>query len=113
MAFSVFISIFMSGICFCYRMFQDRTPHMLDNDYTPHSALNIFVKDLVRLTCLILFFFFFYQNEKILWSHCLAVVTMVIFVHRALFLMNAHPIKFHSCFLLLHTNFSCQVFLTG
>lgn len=27
-------------------MFENRTPHMLDNDYTPCSALDIFVKDL-------------------------------------------------------------------
>ncbi|GAB4860535.1 hypothetical protein Ancab_035695 [Ancistrocladus abbreviatus] len=27
-------------------MFENRGPHMLDNDYTPCSALNIFVKDL-------------------------------------------------------------------
>ncbi|KAL8139718.1 hypothetical protein V2J09_005739 [Rumex salicifolius] len=27
-------------------MLENRGPHMLDNDYTPHSALNIFVKDL-------------------------------------------------------------------
>ncbi|XP_027169036.1 uncharacterized protein LOC113768766 [Coffea eugenioides] len=27
-------------------MFENRTPHMLENDYTPLSALNIFVKDL-------------------------------------------------------------------
>ncbi|CAI5476727.1 unnamed protein product [Closterium sp. Yama58-4] len=27
-------------------MFENRVPHMLDNDYTPRSALNIFVKDL-------------------------------------------------------------------
>uniref|UniRef100_A0A2P2JJM3 Uncharacterized protein LOC100779987 isoform X2 n=1 Tax=Rhizophora mucronata TaxID=61149 RepID=A0A2P2JJM3_RHIMU len=27
-------------------MFENRVPHMLDNDYTPYSALNIFVKDL-------------------------------------------------------------------
>ncbi|CAI9113691.1 OLC1v1014344C1 [Oldenlandia corymbosa var. corymbosa] len=27
-------------------MFENRTPHMLQNDYTPLSALNIFVKDL-------------------------------------------------------------------
>jgi putative dehydrogenase len=27
-------------------MFQNRVPHMLDDDYTPHSALDIFVKDL-------------------------------------------------------------------
>lgn len=33
---------------FC-RMFENRVPHMLDNDYTPYSALDIFVKDLVRL----------------------------------------------------------------
>lgn len=28
-------------------MFVNRVPHMLDADYTPHSALDIFVKDLV------------------------------------------------------------------
>ncbi|KAL5815452.1 hypothetical protein ACOSQ4_026093 [Xanthoceras sorbifolium] len=27
-------------------MFENRVPHMLENDYTPHSALDIFVKDL-------------------------------------------------------------------
>lgn len=27
-------------------MFENRVPHMLDNDYTPYSALDIFVKDL-------------------------------------------------------------------
>lgn len=27
-------------------MFENRGPHMLDNDFTPYSALNIFVKDL-------------------------------------------------------------------
>ena len=29
-------------------MFSNRVPHMLDNDYTPYSAVDIFVKDLVR-----------------------------------------------------------------
>ncbi|KAK6921267.1 3-hydroxyisobutyrate dehydrogenase-like, NAD-binding domain [Dillenia turbinata] len=34
-------------ICACaVQMFENRVPHMLDNDYTPYSALNIFVKDL-------------------------------------------------------------------
>jgi 3-hydroxyisobutyrate dehydrogenase len=27
-------------------MFENRVPHMIENDYTPHSAVNIFVKDL-------------------------------------------------------------------
>lgn len=27
--------------------FNNRVPHMLENDWTPHSALNIFVKDMV------------------------------------------------------------------
>ncbi|KAH7679774.1 Fructose-bisphosphate aldolase protein [Dioscorea alata] len=27
-------------------MFENRVPHMLDNDYTPYSAIDIFVKDL-------------------------------------------------------------------
>lgn len=30
-------------------MFENRGPHMVENDYTPLSALDIFVKDLVRL----------------------------------------------------------------
>lgn len=29
-------------------MFENRGPHMVENDYTPLSALDIFVKDLVR-----------------------------------------------------------------
>jgi 3-hydroxyisobutyrate dehydrogenase-like beta-hydroxyacid dehydrogenase len=29
-------------------MFENRVPHMLENDWTPHSALDIFVKDMVR-----------------------------------------------------------------
>lgn len=28
-------------------MFENRVPHMLDNDLTPYSALDIFVKDMV------------------------------------------------------------------
>ncbi|KAL1214324.1 putative 3-hydroxyisobutyrate dehydrogenase [Cardamine amara subsp. amara] len=31
-------------------MFENRVPHMLDNDYTPYSALDIFVKDLGIVT---------------------------------------------------------------
>jgi 3-hydroxyisobutyrate dehydrogenase len=27
-------------------MFQNRVPHMLNDDYTPHSAVDIWVKDL-------------------------------------------------------------------
>lgn len=34
-------------------MFQDRVPHMLDNDWTPRSALDIFVKDMVWVVILI------------------------------------------------------------
>lgn len=30
-------------------MFENRVPHMLENDWTPHSALDIFVKDMVRI----------------------------------------------------------------
>lgn len=33
-------------------MFENRVPHMLANDWTPHSALDIFVKDMVNL-CLL------------------------------------------------------------
>ncbi|KAI4351042.1 hypothetical protein L6164_005430 [Bauhinia variegata] len=31
-------------------MFENRVPHMLDNDYTPYSAIDIFVKDLGIVT---------------------------------------------------------------
>ncbi|XP_058722533.1 uncharacterized protein LOC131594430 [Vicia villosa] len=31
-------------------MFENRVPHMLDNDYTPYSALDIFVKDMGIVT---------------------------------------------------------------
>jgi len=31
-------------------MFENRVPHMLENDWTPHSALDIFVKDMVGRT---------------------------------------------------------------
>lgn len=31
-------------------MFENRVPHMLDNDLTPHSALDIFVKDMGIVT---------------------------------------------------------------
>ena len=37
-------------------MFENRVPHMLDNDLTPYSALDIFVKDMVY-TCPISFAF--------------------------------------------------------
>lgn len=36
-----------------FRMFGNRVPHMLDEDYTPYSAVDIFVKDLV--TCNLFF----------------------------------------------------------
>lgn len=29
-------------------MFENRVPHMLENNWHPHSALDIFVKDMVR-----------------------------------------------------------------
>lgn len=40
----------------CFRMFENRGQHMIDNDYTPCSALDIFVKDLVRNSLLIALF---------------------------------------------------------
>jgi 3-hydroxyisobutyrate dehydrogenase-like beta-hydroxyacid dehydrogenase len=33
-------------------MFENRVPHMLDDDWMPHSALDIFVKDMARLKIL-------------------------------------------------------------
>lgn len=34
----------------CFRMLENRVPHMLNNDYTPYSALDIFVKDMGIVT---------------------------------------------------------------
>lgn len=34
-------------------MFENRVPHMLSNDWSPHSALSIFVKDMVSRTHLV------------------------------------------------------------
>uniref|UniRef100_A0A3B6SAX4 Ketose-bisphosphate aldolase class-II family protein n=1 Tax=Triticum aestivum TaxID=4565 RepID=A0A3B6SAX4_WHEAT len=39
-------------------MFGNRVPHMLDNDYTPLSAVDIFVKDLVWITELLTYLFY-------------------------------------------------------
>lgn len=44
----------LNGFYSC-RMFENRVPHMLDNDYTPYSALDIFVKDLVSLATVVNF----------------------------------------------------------
>jgi 3-hydroxyisobutyrate dehydrogenase-like beta-hydroxyacid dehydrogenase len=33
-------------------MFENRVPHMLNDDWMPHSALDIFVKDMARLKIL-------------------------------------------------------------
>lgn len=47
-------------------MLENRGPHMIENDYTPLSALDIFVKDLVRLTNLILGFYSLYYKFSLL-----------------------------------------------
>lgn len=57
------------------RMFENRVPHMLDNDYTPYSALDIFVKDLVRLAtvikiCKLVVFFFFTYARVLTVGNC-------------------------------------------
>lgn len=41
-------------------MFENRVPHMLDNDLTPYSALDIFVKDMVS---------YIPSSIEILWSN--------------------------------------------
>jgi hypothetical protein len=35
---------------FIFRAFSNRVPHMLDNDYSPKSALDLLAKDLVRIS---------------------------------------------------------------
>jgi 3-hydroxyisobutyrate dehydrogenase len=37
----------------CSWMFENRVPHMLSNDWTPHSAISIFVKDMVSFLPLV------------------------------------------------------------
>lgn len=37
----------------CSCMFETRVPHMLSNDWTPHSAISIFIKDMVSLLLLV------------------------------------------------------------
>lgn len=41
-------------------MFENRVPHMLDNDLTPYSALDIFVKDMVS---------YIPSSIEVLWSN--------------------------------------------
>uniref|UniRef100_M8CBF9 Fructose-bisphosphate aldolase n=1 Tax=Aegilops tauschii TaxID=37682 RepID=M8CBF9_AEGTA len=48
----------IKGGCGAARMFGNRVPHMLDNDYTPLSAVDIFVKDLVWITELLTYLFY-------------------------------------------------------
>ncbi|EMS57449.1 Fructose-bisphosphate aldolase [Triticum urartu] len=48
----------IKGGCGAARMFGNRVPHMLDNDYTPLSAVDIFVKDLVWITELLTYSFY-------------------------------------------------------
>ncbi|RDX98803.1 ltnD, partial [Mucuna pruriens] len=46
----VHIASAAEAMAFAARAFEDRVPHMIDNDYTPCSALDIFVKDMGIVT---------------------------------------------------------------
>lgn len=63
------ITLVQSNIKCFSRMFVNRVPHMLDADYTPYSAVNIFVKDLVRKVSLFKFLISL-SNELILFHFC-------------------------------------------
>ncbi|KAK9106027.1 hypothetical protein Scep_022871 [Stephania cephalantha] len=41
-----YLNLVLKDVPECFTMFGNRVPHMLDGDYTPYSAVNIFVKDL-------------------------------------------------------------------
>ena len=41
---------FGNVLLFLGRAFSNRVPHMLDNDYSPKSALDLLAKDLVRIS---------------------------------------------------------------
>lgn len=44
---------FLNNLLFLVRAFTNRVPHMLDNDYSPKSALDLLAKDLVRTSTLL------------------------------------------------------------
>jgi 3-hydroxyisobutyrate dehydrogenase-like beta-hydroxyacid dehydrogenase len=52
-------------------MFGNRVPHMLDNDYTPYSAVDIFVKDLVWINDLLFADVVSYHQYIIMLASCL------------------------------------------
>lgn len=85
----------LNGFYSC-RMFENRVPHMLDNDYTPYSALDIFVKDLVRLAtvvnCKLVLFFYINFSKS--------------FDCRELLPETVHLVKFHSIYQQWHTSYS-------
>jgi hypothetical protein len=54
------------------RMFGNRVPHMLDNDYTPYSAVDIFVKDLVWMNDLLFADVVSYHQYIIILASCLS-----------------------------------------
>lgn len=89
---------------FLFRMFENRVPHMLDGDYTPYSAVDIFVKDLVWPT-----YAFFFIFKLLIWPKVIMRLIMIIIIYRALFLMNVPPLKFPFRLPLSHINCSCQV----
>jgi hypothetical protein len=50
----------------CYfRMFGNRVPHMLESDYKPYSAIDIFVKDLVCIFVISLNFLCLFELPRI------------------------------------------------
>jgi len=53
------------------KMFGNRVPHMLDNDYTPYSAVDIFVKDLVWINDLLFADVVSYHQYIIMLASCL------------------------------------------
>ncbi|KAI0524860.1 hypothetical protein KFK09_004250 [Dendrobium nobile] len=52
-------------------MFGNRVPHMLENDYTPFSAVDIFVKDLGIVS---------YESSKLKISHLISSIAYQLFV---------------------------------
>lgn len=95
-----------------FRMFGNRVPHMLESDFTPYSAIDIFVKDLVWIPLLLLPFFvfqllFFMQNW--LYKFQLIFFLSLIDLYRASYWTKALVLKYRFICQVQHTSSFFQV----
>lgn len=90
------------------RMFGNRVPHMLESDYKPYSAIDIFVKDLVRIIMSLNFEYLFElpRIDRITSQNLILTLAF-----RELFVMKAPRWKYRCMFLALLINCLSQVLL--